>query len=136
MAGADSYSGCRAGGSRPAPGSALCAVVVIVDLGGVRVAKRAQVLARGGGGEAVAAQDVEVLELQRRQAGDILIADLVALGRAPARPARARPTSASIDRIRSARWLCRRVRPATCSSERQFPDDLARPNSETKCHRE
>jgi hypothetical protein len=34
----------------------------------------------GWRGEAVAAQDVEVLELQRGQAGDILIADLVALG--------------------------------------------------------
>ncbi len=35
---------------------------------------------------------------------------------APAQPARARPTSARADRIRSVRWLYRRVRSATCAT--------------------
>lgn len=43
--------------------------------------------------------------------------------RAPARPANARPISASADRSRSVRWLYRRVRPATCSTNVRRPQE-------------
>nr|WP_235990725.1 hypothetical protein [Streptomyces ureilyticus] len=68
-----------------APGAAACgsfvgAVAVIVEVGCVRVAQRAQAADRLGGGEVVAAQDVQVLVLERGEPGDVLVADLVALG--------------------------------------------------------
>jgi hypothetical protein len=46
----------------------------------LRIAQRPQAPAdRDGGIEAVAAQDVEVAVVERGQAGDVLVADLVAL---------------------------------------------------------
>lgn len=38
---------------------------------------------------------------------------------------RARPTSASTDRIRSVRWLYRRVWPATCSTNVRRPQETS-----------
>ncbi len=46
---------------------------------------------------------------------------------APAQPARARPTSARADRIRSVRWLYRRVRPATCATNVRRAQEMSSP---------
>ena len=59
--------------------SLLLAVVVIVEVDGIRVAQGPQPLHRLGGGEVVPAQDVQILVLERGEPGDVLVADLVAL---------------------------------------------------------
>lgn len=59
---------------RPAP-------VVLVQVRRVRVTQRAQVAgARDGGGEAVAAEQVQIAVLERAEPGDVLLPALVALG--------------------------------------------------------
>jgi non-ribosomal peptide synthetase component E (peptide arylation enzyme) len=55
-------------------------VLLLVESGRVRVAQRPQAAAgRGGGGEAVTAERVEVAVLERGEPGDVLVADFVAL---------------------------------------------------------
>jgi hypothetical protein len=68
--------------------SVLGAVLVVIESGRVRVAQRARGAARRlGGGEAVAAQDVEVLVLERGQPGTSSSSDGADLGDLPGRPA-------------------------------------------------
>lgn len=51
-----------------------------VESGGIRVAQWPQAAAGwGGGGEAVAAEHVEILVLERGEPGDVLVPDLVVL---------------------------------------------------------
>ena len=55
-------------------------LVALAQLRRIRIAQRAEDAGcRGGGGEAVAAEHIEILVLERGQAGDVLVADLVAL---------------------------------------------------------
>jgi hypothetical protein len=68
----------------PAQPSRACshlALVVFVQLRRVRVAQRAQGAGgRDAGGEAVAAEQVQIVVLERGEPGDILVLDLVSLG--------------------------------------------------------
>jgi hypothetical protein len=70
----------QAGGDAPGRTAAflLRAVLVVIEPGRVRVPQRAQGAARRlSGGEAVAAQDVEVGVLEWGNAGDVLVQDVV-----------------------------------------------------------
>ncbi|GHJ26887.1 hypothetical protein TPA0910_13200 [Streptomyces hygroscopicus subsp. sporocinereus] len=61
--------------------SVLGAVVVLVQLRRVRVAQRAQGAGgRDARGDAVAAEQVQVLMLERGEPGDVLVPEFVTLG--------------------------------------------------------
>ncbi|GLV79920.1 hypothetical protein Shyhy02_79200 [Streptomyces hygroscopicus subsp. hygroscopicus] len=61
--------------------SVLGAVVVLVQLRRVRVAQRAQDASRRNApGDAVAAEQVQVLMLERGEPGDVLVPEFVTLG--------------------------------------------------------